>query len=76
MGGSPLGGVGGGPTCAERCSVPLQWQRPSGTSYQALLAQLTQPQSPHAFHSSVGIQHHEVICVLAMVDSKATKASC
>lgn len=70
MGGSPLGRVRGGPTCAARCSVPLQWQRPSETS------------SPGHTQPSLMLLGTQVLlvvatpCVVAVVGSKATKASC
>lgn len=44
----------GAPTSAARCSVPLQWQRPTGISYQSSFAQLTQPQPSHAFQAERG----------------------
>lgn len=59
LGGSPAAWEGllwegwGGPTCAARCSVPLQWLRSSGSSSQASFLQLTKPQSSHAFDSRV-----------------------
>lgn len=78
LGGSPAawegllweGCGGGGPTCAARCSVPLQWQRPSETS------------SPGHTQPSLVLLGTQVLpvvatpCVVAVVGSKATKALC